>query len=115
VIYGTVRLIEKDGESVLAWARENWACIIFNLHIDHSTEGIHAARAQFVALIETALSFGGSYFLTYHRWASKEQTLKAHPSITKFMQSKLKYDPKELFSSDWYEHLKNLLGMQIHA
>ncbi len=115
VIYGTVRLIENDKESVLAWARENWACIIFNLHIDHSTEGIHAARAQFIALIETALSFGGSYFLTYHRWASKEQTLKAHPSITQFMQSKLKYDPEELFSSDWYEHLKNLLGIQSHA
>ena len=31
VIYGTVRLIEKDDESFLAWAKESYACIIFNL------------------------------------------------------------------------------------
>src|SRR6266511_2027790 len=31
VIYGTVRLIEKDDESFLAWARQSYACIIFNL------------------------------------------------------------------------------------
>src|SRR6266480_977332 len=29
VIYGTVRLIEKDDESFLAWAKEPYACIIF--------------------------------------------------------------------------------------
>lgn len=115
VIYGTVRLIEQDRESVLAWARESWACIIFNLHVDHSTEGINAARRQFLELIETALSFGGSYFLTYHRWANKEQTLKAHPNITRFLNSKRKYDPEEIFFSDWYEHLNNLLGMHSHA
>ena len=34
IIYGTIRLIEKDDESVLAWAREPWACTVFNLHVD---------------------------------------------------------------------------------
>ncbi len=27
VVYGTVRLVERDDETVLAWAREPWACI----------------------------------------------------------------------------------------
>ena len=27
VIYGTVRLIERDDETVLAWARKPWACV----------------------------------------------------------------------------------------
>jgi hypothetical protein len=31
VIYGTVRLIEKDDESFLASTKESYACIIFNL------------------------------------------------------------------------------------
>src|SRR5207245_5367918 len=35
VIYGTVRLIEKDTESFLAWAKEPYACIIFNLLTFH--------------------------------------------------------------------------------
>ena len=36
VIYGTVRLIEQDDETFLAWARERYACVIFNLHVDHT-------------------------------------------------------------------------------
>jgi hypothetical protein len=28
VIYGTIRLVERDEESFLAWAREPWACVI---------------------------------------------------------------------------------------
>ena len=43
VIYGTVRLIERDDESFLAWAREPWACIIFNLHTVHTPVGIAKA------------------------------------------------------------------------
>ena len=44
VIYGTIRLIERDDESFLAWAREAWACVIFNLHTVHTPAGLeHAA------------------------------------------------------------------------
>ena len=39
-IYGTIRLIERDEESYLPWARESWACVIFNLHTVHTDEGI---------------------------------------------------------------------------
>jgi FAD/FMN-containing dehydrogenase len=39
IIYGTIRLIEKDDESVLAWAKEPYACIIFNLHVVHTPAG----------------------------------------------------------------------------
>ena len=39
IIYGTIRLIEKDDESVLAWAKEPYACIIFNLHVVHTPHG----------------------------------------------------------------------------
>ena len=35
LIYGTVRLIERDDETFLPWAREAWACVIFNLHTAH--------------------------------------------------------------------------------
>ena len=31
-------LIEQDHESFLAWARKPYACVIFNLHIEHTTE-----------------------------------------------------------------------------
>lgn len=105
VIYGTVRFIEADNESLLTWARESWACTIFNLHIDHTPDGVRAARAQFLALIDLARSFRGSYFLTYHRWASKQQIVECHPRIYVFLRTKESLDPHGRFMSDWLHNL----------
>jgi FAD/FMN-containing dehydrogenase len=66
VIYGTVRLIEKDNESFLAWAKEPYACIIFNLHTIHTPAGIEASGHAFRGLIDLAIARVGSYYLTYH-------------------------------------------------
>ena len=52
MIYGTVRLIERDDESFLAWAREPYACVIFNLHVEHTPEGSSTRRDAFRALID---------------------------------------------------------------
>lgn len=102
VIYGTIRLIERDGESFLAWAREPWACVVFNLHVEHSPAGIANATGAFRALIDVARGRGGSYYLTYHRWATREQLLACHPRFPEFLALKRKHDPEERFRSDWY-------------
>jgi FAD/FMN-containing dehydrogenase len=109
IIYGTIRLIERDDESVLAWAREPWACVVFNLHVDHCPEGIDKARRDFRALIDRAADFGGSYYLTYHRWATQDQVERCHPRLREFMALKRAYDPRLLFTSDWYEHHVQLM------
>jgi FAD/FMN-containing dehydrogenase len=106
VIYGTVRLIERDAESFLAWAREPWACVVFNLHVDHTERGLSRARAEFRDLIDRALELGGSYYLTYHRFATAGQVRRAHPRIDAFVAEKRRRDPRETFSSDWYEALR---------
>lgn len=110
VIYGTVRLIERDEESFLAWAREPWACVVFNLHVDHSPEGIARAADAFRRLIDRALAFGGSYYLTYHRWATRQQVEAAHPRFVPFLREKLRYDPEERFQSDWYRHYREMFS-----
>jgi len=106
VIYGTIRWIEPDTETLLAWAREPWACIIFNLHVDHDAAGLDRARGQFRTLIDLALAEGGTFYLTYHRWASKEQIERAYPAMDEFLAEKQRRDPYEWFTSDWYRHLK---------
>jgi FAD/FMN-containing dehydrogenase len=112
VIYGTVRLIEKDSESFLAWARENWACVIFNLHIEHNPEGLERAANSFRSLIDLSIKYGGSYYLTYHRYARREQVEACYPQFREFLRMKLKYDPREVFQSDWYRHYKKLFGVE---
>lgn len=110
VIYGTIRLIEAENETVLAWATQPWACIIFNLHVDHSPEGLALARDQFRMLIDAAQSFEGSYYLTYHCWASKEQMLKSYPRLPEFLAEKKQRDPTDLFTSNWYRQVQSLLA-----
>jgi FAD/FMN-containing dehydrogenase len=110
IIYGTIRLIERDDESVLAWAREPWACVVFNLHVDHSPAGIDKARRDFRRLIDRAADFGGSYYLTYHRWATRDQIEQCHPRMREFLDLKRTYDPNGVFTSDWYEHHAQLMA-----
>jgi FAD/FMN-containing dehydrogenase len=110
VIYGTVRLVERDAETALAWARDRWACVVFNLHVDHEPRAIAKAQDAFRGLIDCALAFGGSYYLTYHRWATRAQVLAAHPSLPNAFATKLRIDPTETFQSDWYRHHRDLIA-----
>ena len=107
VIYGTVRLIERDEDSFLAWAGEPWACVIFNLHTVHTREGIEHSKGAFRRLIDYAIARGGSYFLTYHRWATPEQVLACYPQMVDFLALKRRYDSEERFQSDWYRHYRD--------
>ena len=104
VVYGTVRLIEPEDETFLRWAREDYACVIFNLLVEHSAEGIERAKRQFRALIDCALDQDGCYYLTYHRWARKDQVEKAYPQFSEFLELKDKYDPGRIFTSEWHRH-----------
>jgi FAD/FMN-containing dehydrogenase len=110
VIYGTVRLIEKDEESFLRWARENFACIIFNLHVTHDPAGLERAARAFRALIDLAIRHQGSYYLTYHRWATRQQVEVCYPQFREFLAQKLRFDPSETFQSDWYRHHQRLFS-----
>jgi FAD/FMN-containing dehydrogenase len=109
LVYGTIRLIERDDESVLAWAREPWACTIFNLHVDHTPSAIARSGEHFRRLIDMAVRQGGSYYLTYHRHATREQVLACHPRLPEVLRAKLALDAAERIQSDWYRHYRDLL------
>ena len=109
VIYGTIRVIERDEDSFLPWARERWACIIFNLHVVHTEAGLEHARDSFRCLIDLAIARGGSYFLTYHRWARADQVEACYPDMRDFLAAKRELDPAQRFQSDWYRHHVALL------
>ncbi len=110
LIYGTIRLIERDDESFLAWARERWACIIFNLHVVHTEAGLAHAAAAFRRLIDHAIRYGGSYYLTYHRWATRTQVEACYPQFGDFLRLKRRHDPEERFQSEWYRHYRAMFA-----
>lgn len=110
VIYGTVRFIEQDDETFLPWARKRYACLVFNFHVVHSPAGIDKAQRDFQRLIDHALEHDGSYFLTYHRWARRDQVERAYPQFAEFLRLKRDFDPRERLQSDWYRHYQRMFG-----
>jgi len=104
LIYGTIRLIERDTQTLLAWATQPFACVVFNLHVDHTPQAQAAAADAFRRLIDIAIHHGGSYFLTYHRYATREQLKQCYPQFDAFLAAKRRFDPHKLFQSDWFRH-----------
>lgn len=110
VIYGTMRLIRRDDESFLAWAKQDYACVIFNLHTEHSEAELARTADTFRALIDLAISYQGSYFLTYHRWAELIQINAAYPNFKEFLHEKIGFDPSQTFQSEWWRHHRDMFA-----
>jgi FAD/FMN-containing dehydrogenase len=109
-VYGTVRMIEKDDETFLAWARERYACVIFTLHAERTPRGLAHLADTCRGIIDKAANRGGSYYLTYHRYASRKQVERCYPQFADFLRLKKKHDPDEIFQSEWYRHAKTLFA-----
>lgn len=110
LIYGTVRLIEEDKESFLPWAKQPYACTIFNLHTEHSAAGIQHSADAFRRLIDMAIQRNGTYYLTYHKYARRSQVEACYPQFAEFLKLKRKYDPSEVFQSDWYRFYRRMFA-----
>jgi FAD/FMN-containing dehydrogenase len=110
VFYGTVRFIERDDETVLAWAREPYVCIVLNLHIDHTPAGLRHSADAFRRLIDMAIKRDGSYYLTYHRFARRDQVERCYPQFAQLLRLKRQFDPQERFQSDWYRFYRSMFA-----
>ncbi|MEK7468470.1 MAG: FAD-binding oxidoreductase [Planctomycetota bacterium] len=108
-IYGTIRAIRRDTSSFLPWARGDWACVIFNLRTPHTPEGIDRSRRTARGLINAAADLGGSFFLAYHRWTTRELLLRCHPRLPEFLAAKRRLDPDDRLVSDWLRGIREIL------
>jgi hypothetical protein len=108
LIYGTVRFIEQDRDSFLAWAKKRYACVIFTLHSSSEARALRKTGELCRQLVRGGTKRGGSFYLTYNRFASRDEIDSAYPQFGEFLLLKKKYDPMELFQSDWYRHYKSL-------
>ncbi len=112
VIYGTIRAILRDSVSFLPWASDDFACIIFNLRTPHTAAGLANTADTFRSLIDASNRLGGSFFLTYHRYASASQVECCYPRFREWLRMKIKYDSTRLFTSDWYVHYRDAFAAE---
>ncbi len=110
VIHGTIRSILRDTTSFLPWAKDDYACVVFNLRTPHDEAGRRHTAEAFRGLIDAALDLDGSFFLTCHRLATRERMLRAHPRLPESRATKRRHGPEGRFVSDGYRQVSMLLG-----
>jgi len=104
-----VRRTYPETETVLRWARCEFAGI--TLDIDFSDRlGGEVMRTQFFRLlVEDTITHGGLYAISSTPEASRDQAERCYPSLRRLLAEKLRHDPRDRLQSAWYRHHRRLL------
>src|SRR6266542_3292914 len=104
VISSTVRYVAPNATPVLAYAPQRPAFAIIQMsNVGLAPDAQAHARDVTRQLVDAAIAFGGTYYLTYQLYPTVEQLHRAYPNATRALERKRFYDPGELFSSRFYE------------
>ena len=110
VISSTVRYVRANDESYLAYAPHEDAFAIIQMStvgLDREAQA-HAERVT-RELVEAALRFGGTYYLTYQLYPSADQLRRAYPNAPLVFRKKRELDPGGLFSNQFFEMYSSAL------
>jgi hypothetical protein len=104
VMSSTVRYVSPNAEPVLAYAPSEPVFAIIQM----SNVGLDSAAQAKTAdvtrqLVDAAISFGGTYYLTYQLYPTPRQLYRAYPRAGEAFERKRFYDSAETFSSRFYE------------
>ncbi len=54
--------------------------------------------------MDITLEQGGTYYLPYQLYPTREQLLRSYPNFDEFVNAKRVHDPDEMFVSLFYKH-----------
>lgn len=100
----TLRQVNADSQSLLAYAPTDCLCFVMFFRGRTSSEFEKTMQQLSIKLTEEALTLGGTYYLPYRPYQTKEQFHRAYPRYVKFKELKLQYDPKGLFQNQFYQN-----------
>jgi hypothetical protein len=67
-----------------------------------TNEQAHAERVT-QQLVDAAIQYGGTYYLTYQLYPTPEQLHRAYPRASYAFERKRFYDPAETFMNQFYK------------
>lgn len=102
----TIRYVEKDKQAVLSYAKEDMFGLVLLINQGKSKKDIENTQKVVQKMIDATLVHGGTYYLPYYPYASKEQIRKSYPKIDSFFQKKKELDPNEVFVNLFYKEYK---------
>lgn len=103
----TIRNVKKDNTSFLKYANGEvfGFVLLFSHNIQESEEELKKASQE---MTDSVIKLGGTYYLPYRPYQTKEQIKKSYPQISKFFELKKKYDPEEVFNNKFYSFYKDI-------
>jgi hypothetical protein len=104
VLSSTVRYVAPNATPALAYAPQKATFAIIQMsNVPLSQEGQASAERVTRQLVDAALDYGGTYYLTYQLYPTPEQLHRAYPNARRAFERKRFYDPDEIFTSQFYE------------
>lgn len=100
----TLRYVPKNTESFLSYSRQDSFSIVLYINQKLSDKEKLKAKQWTQELVNLALNYQGTHYLTYQLYPTKEQVKQAYPSIDQFFKKKKQYDKTELFMNKFYNH-----------
>jgi hypothetical protein len=101
----TVRRYRAEAETSLRWATREWAGVEVRFGIKQTLGAAVAAAEVRRALLDAALSHGGSFPIRDLRDATRRQLETCYPMIGAFLADKRRGDPAERLQNAWYRGL----------
>ncbi len=110
----TIRYVRADKESALPYApRNSWAFVLY-WRLPRSTDAESELAAAHSQLSDAALRLGGTFYLPYRHHYTTEQLLAAYPGLPRFIADKEAWDPRNVFSNVWFEHIRQVVRRVGH-
>jgi decaprenylphospho-beta-D-ribofuranose 2-oxidase len=100
----TVRYIEPNDDAFLRYSREKTLSVVLYVNIKTSAAGLAESAAATRETIDLALKQEGTFYLPYVLTYNRSELAAAYPIIEEFFAAKKKYDPQEVFYSEFYAH-----------
>ena len=103
MLHNAIRFVPKNTEAFLSYATEDMLAVVLYINVETTDAGVARAALWTRSLAEAALARGGTYYLAYQRFPTRDQLRRAYPRIDEFFAKKLEYDPSRRFSNKFYE------------
>lgn len=98
----TVREVLKNQETILNYTPQDMICFVMFFRGPNTIKFENSLKQTVLKMTDKSLELNGKYYLPYRAYQTKGQFKKAYPNYRVFNKIKNKYDPKKLFTSEFY-------------
>jgi FAD/FMN-containing dehydrogenase len=109
LLNATIREVRKDDISGLPYANKDVFAFVLLFSQAQNPESERKMTEFTKKVIDEVLKLDGTFYLPYRLHYTKDQILKAYPTLSKWIKLKETWDPDKIFYSQFFDHIQSLL------